>query len=141
MNITKLPHYHVTAAFIKNENKFLITQRMAKDKFGGLWEFPGGKQKTDETLEECLIREISEELNGQIFIKRYLFSINHNYKEVKITLHVFHCQLEDGVLECKEVQNWKWVDFSNVKNHVFTAADEEIIRRLREYFYEVEEHS
>ena len=134
MNTTELPHYHVTAAFIQNENKFLIAQRLAKDEFGGLWEFPGGKQKTDETLEECLIREISEELNGQIVIKRYLFSIDHSYKEIKITLHVFQCQFENSVPQCKEVQNWKWVDFSNVKNFEFTTADEEVIRRLEECF-------
>ncbi|MBL7092770.1 (deoxy)nucleoside triphosphate pyrophosphohydrolase [candidate division KSB1 bacterium] len=133
MKITKLPHYHVTAAFIHRGKNFLITQRLEKDKFGGLWEFPGGKQEVGETLEECLVREIFEELNLHITIKKHLFNVEHSYKEAKITLHLFQCQLDVGIPECKDVQNWRWVDFSTVKNFEFTAADEDVIKMLNEY--------
>ena len=134
MKTTEQPHYNVAAAFIRKGNDFLITQRLAKDKFGGLWEFPGGKQEVGETLEECLVREISEELNLHITVKKHLFNVKHSYKEAKITLHVFYCRPGNGIPECQEVQNWRWVDFSSVKNFQFTAADEEVIERLGEFF-------
>jgi mutator protein MutT len=134
MKTKKLPHYHVTAAFIRKRKKFLITQRLDNDIFGGLWEFPGGKQEKGETLEECLCREIFEELNLQIFIKKHLINVEHSYKKAKITLHVFDCQVVAGTPENKEVQNWKWVDFSTVKDYALTAADEVVIEKLRDCF-------
>ena len=134
MKITERIQYQVTAAFIRRGNEFLITQRRDNDVFGGLWEFPGGKQEIGETLEECLVREIYEELNLQIAVQKYLFTVEHNYKEVKIFLHVFYCQLVDGTPECREVKNWKWVDFSTVLNFKFSAADDKVIVRLGEYF-------
>ncbi|MBC8180070.1 NUDIX domain-containing protein, partial [candidate division KSB1 bacterium] len=94
---------------------------------------PGGKQEVGETLEECLVREIFEELNLHITIKKHLFNVEHSYKEAKITLHLFQCQLDVGIPECKDVQNWRWVDFSTVKNFEFTAADEDVIKMLNEY--------
>ena len=60
----KIPHYEVTAAVIQKGGKILITQRPEKGLLGGLWEFPGGKQKPGESLEECLKREIAEELQN-----------------------------------------------------------------------------
>ena len=57
----------VTAAIIESENKILIAQRKAKDNlFGGLWEFPGGKIEDGETPEECMARELKEELEIEV---------------------------------------------------------------------------
>jgi 8-oxo-dGTP pyrophosphatase MutT (NUDIX family) len=56
------PITEVSAALIFRGGKLLITQRSAKTHLGGLWEFPGGKREPDETYEQCLVREIREEL-------------------------------------------------------------------------------
>ena len=134
INNKELPHYQVTAGVIQNGEKILISQRLTNDKFGGLWEFPGGKQEQGESLEECLVREISEELNIQISIEKYLFNVEHIYDKEKITLHVFVCQFENGIPECQEVQDWKWIDFSNIDDYEFTKADKEVIQKLSDYF-------
>ena len=134
INNKELPHYQVTAAVIQNGEKILISQRLALDEFGGLWEFPGGKQEQGESLEECLVREIFEELNIQISIKKYLFSVEHIYSQIKIILHVFLCQLKNGIPECQGVQDWKWIDFSNINDYEFTTADKEVIQKLGDYF-------
>jgi mutator protein MutT len=127
------PLYQVAAALIQKEKKFLITQRLDQDKCGGLWEFPGGKQEPGESLEACLVREIYEELAIKISIKKYLFNIEHNYHEARISLHLFHCDLENGAPQCREVQNWKWVEFSAIKDYQFAPADEKVAQRLVEY--------
>ena len=134
INNKELPHYQVTAAVIQNGEKILISQRLTNDEFGGLWEFPGGKQEQGESLEECLVREIFEELNIQISIKKYLFSVEHIYSQIKIILHVFLCQLKNGIPECQQVQDWEWIDFSSIDDYEFTTADKEVIQKLTDYF-------
>ncbi len=61
----------VTAAVIRNDGKILITQRSMFDKLALKWEFPGGKIEAGETAEECLVREIKEELNIDIKIDKF----------------------------------------------------------------------
>jgi mutator protein MutT len=127
----KLPHYNVSAGLIRNNDKILITQRLSDDKFGGLWEFPGGKQKPGETLEQCLTREINEELNIQIQVNKKFMTVSHDYDEVQITLHIFQCTFLDGIPEKKGVQDWRWVDLAEFDQYDFTEADKLVIKRLK----------
>lgn len=127
---SKLPHYHVTAGLIQDHHKILIAQRRFDDTFGGLWELPGGKQEAGETLEQCLIREIYEELNFKIQVDKKLMSIKHRYAHLEITLHVFSCSVLNGTPEAKGVQNWKWIDLQDIDHYNFTAADHSVIENL-----------
>ncbi len=61
-----------------NDNgRILIAKRNPAKRYGGLWEFPGGKVKEGESIEAALIREILEELAAPITVERvypgYLF--------------------------------------------------------------------
>ncbi len=132
MERLKAPHYQVTAAIIVSDGKILITQRQHHDAFGGLWEFPGGKQEQGESLEQCLTREIFEELAVTIQIHEHLFSITHRYEKLKISLHFFLCSIEKGTPVCKEVQDWRWVDRSEFDNFSFTKADHKALVKLNE---------
>ncbi|MEI9864057.1 MAG: NUDIX domain-containing protein [Limisphaerales bacterium] len=58
----------VSAALIFRDGKLLIAQRHANSHLGGLWEFPGGKRESGETFEQCLVREIREELDVEISV-------------------------------------------------------------------------
>ncbi len=129
----KLTHYHVTAGLIRNNDKILITQRPLNKMFGGLWEFPGGKQQDGESLEQCLAREILEELNIGIQIGEKLMSVHHCYDSLQITLHVFLCNFKSGELECREAQNFRWIEFSDFDYYEFTQADQKVIERLKAF--------
>ncbi len=89
-----IPHYIVTAAIIPDEIKkrFLLTKRPSKGLLGGLWEFPGGKQEAGESLEECLQREIREELDIAVTVGESFGIYKHAYTHFKVTLHAFFCQ-------------------------------------------------
>ncbi|HEX9972357.1 MAG TPA: (deoxy)nucleoside triphosphate pyrophosphohydrolase [bacterium] len=132
MERLKTPHYLVTAAIIVGDGKILITQRPFHDAFGGLWEFPGGKQEQGESLEQCLVREIYEELAVTIQIHEHLFSITHRYEKLKISLHFFLCTILNGAPTCKDVQDWKWVDRSEFDNFPFAKADQKALVKLNE---------
>jgi len=126
----KLPHYQVTAGLIQNNGKILITQRQLNDTFGGFWEFPGGKQQAGETLEQCLTREIAEELNLQIRADKKVMSVTHRYDAMVITLHVFWCTVLHGSPETSGVQDWRWVDLAAIEQYDFTEADKRVIEKL-----------
>jgi len=125
-----VPHCDVTAGLIVRDGRFLIAQRMKHDTFSDLWEFPGGKKKPDETLEQCLVREILEELNVQIHVERFLFSLTHAYNHLHITLYLFLCSITKGQPQTQQVQNIHWITFDELDSYHFTTADQMAIIQL-----------
>ena len=104
------PLYHVTAGIIWRNRRVLITKRPPGTHLAGFWEFPGGKREPHETLEECLVRELKEELGITIRAGGHLISVEHEYEDKFITLHVFQCHDMKGLprtLEGQELQSSK----------------------------------
>ncbi len=121
----------VTAAIIKNnKNEFLICQRPEGKNCEYLWEFPGGKQEPDETLEMCLIREIKEELNIEIVILQKFDDTSHEYNNRVIHITFFDCAIIAGILFAKEHNDIRWVPANELINYKFCPADSEIISML-----------
>jgi A/G-specific adenine glycosylase len=125
-----LPHHDVTAAVIRKKGRLLIAQRPLGGRLGGLWEFPGGKVESGETLKQCLRREIKEELSIRIKVGRQITSIDHAYTHFKITLHAFECELMSGKPQALQVQDFKWVRMNELKKFAFAKTDLRIISAL-----------
>jgi mutator protein MutT len=132
------PQIQVTAAIIVKNGKVLIAQRPLHDAFGGFWEFPGGKQEPGESLEQCLIREIFEELAVPIQVHRPLFRYTHEFDHLKITLHFFLCTILNGAPACIEVRDWKWIDRSEFDKFAFAKADHKAVTKLNEIWKQIE---
>lgn len=132
------PQFQVAAAIIVNNGKVLITQRQLHDAFGGFWEFPGGKLEPGESLEQCLIREIFEELAVSIQVHRPLFHYSHEFDHLKITLHFFLCTILNGTPACIEVRDWKWVDHSQFDKFIFAQADRQALAKLIEIWNQID---
>ena len=62
----------------------------------GHWEFPGGKVKEGETLEEALRRELEEELGIEVSVGERLSTLEYSYPHLDITLHLFRCGEFEG---------------------------------------------
>ncbi|GJL79535.1 MAG: A/G-specific adenine glycosylase [Nitrospinaceae bacterium] len=121
----------VSAAVIHRNGKTYIQQRPQKGLMGGLWEFPGGKMEKGENPEECLIREIAEELGVQIKIKEKIMTIKHSYTQFRVTLHVFTCALLSGKIHATSCEQWKWVSPQNIDKYPFPAANVKILQHLK----------
>jgi A/G-specific adenine glycosylase len=132
---TAIPHYDVTCGLIyNNRGELLIAKRRDEDLLGGLWEFPGGKVEAGETLEECLTRELYEELGIRVQIGNFYLRVKHAYTHFRITLHAFECGYDpaDGNPACHQCADWQWVAVADLKNFAFSRADRKIIESLHD---------
>lgn len=120
----------VVGAVIENENgNILVTQR-GYGEFKGLWEFPGGKIKENEKPKDALIREIKEELDADIIIKRYVTSVHWKYPNFYLHMKLYLCKLISKTVVLKEHLNCKWVDISKLRKINFLPADKSILNKL-----------
>jgi len=115
---------NVTCAIIRNEdNEVLIVQRGEQSDHPLKWEFPGGKLKEKETEEECIIREIKEELSIDIVICRRLPEKEYDYGYKQIRLIPFVCDTLDDIPFLTEHLAYKWLNPAELKNVDFSEAD------------------
>jgi A/G-specific adenine glycosylase len=112
-------------------NRILIDRRKPEGLLGGLWEFPGGKRRENESLERCLTREIREELDIRVKVVRPLMSIPHAYTHFRITLHVYECRYVSGVPRAIGCAEWRWVRPRELDDYAFPAANRKVIAALR----------
>jgi len=125
------PHFQVTAALIRGEDRrFLIARRPSGAIHGGLWEFPGGKQEKGESLEACLEREIDEELSLRIRVGRLMTSVDQAYPGFSITLHLFECTVAPGAEPPPSGYRIRWVLGSELHRFSLPEADRRAVRRL-----------
>jgi 8-oxo-dGTP diphosphatase len=113
----------VTCGIIIHENKILVTQRGEKMKLPLKWEFPGGKIEQNETPEDCLVREIKEELNIEIEIIRKLNSHPYHYQTFSITLLPFISKYVSGEIILAEHKEYKWLPMNELKILDWAPAD------------------
>lgn len=131
----------VTCAIIIHKGKILVAQRNARSEHPLKWEFPGGKLNPDETVEECIIREIREELEIEIEIRESMVSVKHDYGFKQIELIPFICIVKSGEINLYEHYDFKWVTFSNLEEIDFAEADKKLIQEqannatLEKYFW------
>jgi 8-oxo-dGTP diphosphatase len=125
----------VSAALIFRNGKLLITQRPTDTHLGGLWEFPGGKREPGETFEQCLARELREELGAEVQVGGLFEEIMHVYADKTVHLKFFLCEFtgdEPQPLGCAAV---KWVSKPELADYEFPAADARLLDKLRAYTF------
>jgi len=127
-----IPHYTVTAAVIRRNGKVLIAQRAVDGLLGGMWEFPGGKRESSETLEFCLKREICEELSVKILVGESIGIYKHAFTHFRVTLHAFHCTLPQGTLRRKVHNDLRWVMPAELNDYPMGKIDRMISQKLLE---------
>lgn len=121
----------VVAAVIEKEGRLLVGQRRRGDTFGLKWEFPGGKVRSEETLEQGLARELREELGVDSLIGAELYRTRHRYSELSRELLLIffaaHLQAEPASLAFEQLC---WVERDRLSSLEFLPADRELVTRL-----------
>jgi A/G-specific adenine glycosylase len=126
-----VPHFDVVVALIfDGSGRILIQQRPQDAMLGGLWEFPGGKCRDDETLEDACVREVKEELGVDVVINDFYDRLVHAYSHFRITLHAYRCVIADGQVQSVAGEALDWVHVDSLGNYAFPRANRRLIERI-----------
>jgi A/G-specific adenine glycosylase len=127
----KTPHKHVGAGIvIDRRGRYLIAQRKEGSMLGGLWEFPGGTQEKGETIEQCIARELKEELGIDVAVGAHVVTVRHAFSHFTMDLHAHACRLLAGRPRAIHCAAWKWVTLPEMDAYAFGRADQRIIEKL-----------
>jgi len=121
----------VTAAIIVKDNKILITQKGAQGRFAHKWEFPGGKIDPGETAEQCIVRELFEELQIGIQVDRFFTECIHTYPTGRIVVFAYYCSWHTGAITLTEHSDYKWVTVEELAQYDFAPADILVADKLK----------
>ena len=130
---TSIPYKLIGVGVIWNDQgQILIDRRRPEGLLGGLWEFPGGKIEPGETIEDCIKREINEELGIGIEVGEHLITIDHTYTHLRVSLTVHHCRYLTGEPMPIESDEIRWVTLDEIDQFPFPVANAQIIAALRQ---------
>lgn len=121
----------VAAAIVARDGRYLVTRRQAGTHLAGVWEFPGGKCESGETLAACLVRELREELGVEATSGEEIFTTAHDYTDRRVELHFLRCAFA-GEPVPQLGQDMRWATKADLATLEFPPADAELIRRLTE---------
>ncbi|OGI01240.1 MAG: hypothetical protein A2Y25_01775 [Candidatus Melainabacteria bacterium GWF2_37_15] len=122
----------VTAGIIEKDGKVLIARRKSGKCIGAKWEFPGGKLEVGETLEECLKRELKEELDVEVKVGEFVASSKFICKNREIELVAFRVAYISGDIVLIDHDEVQWVKPSELRNYEFTLPDVPIVEKFLE---------
>lgn len=114
-----------------NKKEIFATQRGYGDYKDG-WEIPGGKLEPGETPEECIVREIREELATEVRAERILGVVDYDYPSFHLTMHCILCTIVSGKLQLLEHEAAKWVNKETLRSVEWLPADRLILDKIEE---------
>jgi 8-oxo-dGTP diphosphatase len=119
----------VACALVDTDGRVLIAQRPQGKQLAGLWEFPGGKVEPGETPEECLVRELREEIGieTKIACLAPLTFASHSYDDFHLLMPLYVCRRFEGIAVPKEGQTLKWVRPRQMRDYPMPPADAPLI--------------
>ncbi len=121
-------------ALVDADGRVLIARRPEDKPLPGLWEFPGGKVKADETPEAALVRELAEELGidvGESCLAPVAFA-SHGYDRFHLLMPLYACRVWKGEIAAREGQALKWVRPSRLGDYPMPPADKPLIALLQD---------
>ncbi len=121
-------------AMVDVDGRVLICKRPKGKQLAGLWEFPGGKLEAGETPEDCLVRELYEELGVKVTrscLSPFVFT-SHRYDSFHLLMPLFLCRRWDGLVSAQEHEALAWVKPNKLSEYPMPPADAPLVAWLRD---------
>ena len=125
----------VAAAIIRTSGSVLLARRSSGENLAGFWEFPGGKVEDGETSEECLARELQEELGIQTTIGQKCAESSYQYDHGIFRIVAYFVEWLAGDLRPRVHDRVEWVRIRDLSKYQLLPADRTIaavVRNLEE---------
>lgn len=139
-----IPHYIVTAGVIfddlSHSGRVLLAKRPVNGLLGGMWEYPGGKVYPRESLEDCLARELNEELGVDVSVGDNLGTYKHAYTHFCVTLHAFRCQILSGTPAPLSADEIAWVAMDALDQFPMGKLDRLVTRTIQGLSHPTKQH-
>lgn len=122
-------------ALVDADGRVLLCKRPKGKQLEGLWEFPGGKMEPGESPEDCIIRELNEELGIDVkaaCLAPFVFA-SHGYESFHLVMPLFLCRRWDGFVTAKEHEALAWVKPAQFDAYPMPPADAPIAAYLRDF--------
>jgi 8-oxo-dGTP diphosphatase len=129
-NATMKRAIDVAAAIIRRENSVFVTRRGPNEKMATLWEFPGGKLEANESPQDCIVRELAEELSILASAGKVLLESSHDYPDVTVNLIAVEVEMLGDQFELTVHDEAKWVEIGALLELNLAPADIPIAEAL-----------
>jgi len=121
----------VAAALIRREATILLCQRNPHDRYGGLWEFPGGVIEANEEPRQAIEREIAEELGLIVKVQEFIHDFSDEDEDLIIDISLFSCRVVSGSPSPKDCQDFGFFTFEEIGKLDLAPADIKIAAYLK----------
>ena len=122
----------VAGAIIIKDKSVLILRRSPDETFPGFWEFPGGKIEKGETPENCLARELKEELKIESIVKEFFHESIYEYAQGYIQLLTYIVEITKGCIQLTVHDKYEWANKENLLNFELLPADIPVAKKIME---------
>jgi 8-oxo-dGTP diphosphatase len=124
------PRKLVMAGLLERDGAFLLARRPEGAHLAGLWEFPGGKLEAGESPEQCLARELREELGLEAKVGEVFMVVFHRYDDFDLLMLLYRCEAGPACPQALGCSEWRWVRPSEMGALEFPPADGPIVEKL-----------
>ena len=128
--MSKRKKIRVAGGIIRNKNRFLLCRRGPKEIAAGMWEFPGGKLEIDETPEECMVRELKEELSIDVKVESLYANYTYLSEDIIYDLYFFIIKIYKGKIRKTVHDKIKWLKLEEFINYEILPGDGPLIEQL-----------
>ena len=128
-----VPHYEIGVGVVWKDGRVLIARRPSSGLLAGLWEFPGGKQQPGETIQQCVRREVREELAIDVTVGAHMMTVKHAYSHFKVTLHFYTCEHQHGEAQALGCSAWRWARPHELTQHAFPAGSTRAVNAVAQF--------
>ena len=126
--------FNIVAAFIYEQNRFLICQRPKTKARALLWEFAGGKVEQGESHIQALKRECMEELAIEVEPSGLFYQNSHEYEDIIVNLFIYHTKIIKGPVQKLEHEDIRWISSEEIDNYAFCPADKEVLEIINQNY-------
>lgn len=129
-----VPEYQISVGIICDHGQLLIVRRNNDGLLGGMWEFPGGRLRSQEDATQACTRTIKEKLHLETTIARFLIKVRHAYSHFRIVVHVFQCIYHSGTIVLNGPAEYRWISAAELDRYPFHGVNHKFIPLLKATF-------